>query len=447
MRGLLSTLALIVVLAGLGGYIYFVDSKRPAGGIEEKQKVFAVDGELIEELTVTSENETSSLRKENGTWRMTAPVTGDADQTAVSSVTSSLAALEINRVIDENAANLAEYGLAEPKIKVAFKAAGGVTGELHLGEKTATQSDVYAVKPGEKRVFLVQAFHEGSFAKKAFDLREKRILNFDRDKVDSVEVTNAGTAIQLARTGSEWGVKQPVQARGDYSAIEALLTRLSSAAMTKIVADPASGAPPAADALAVYGLDQPVSKVTVGAGSSRATLSVGRAVGGELYARDESRGLIFTVDPAIGSDLAKTADEYRDKDLFEFRGFNASTLTIVRGTDTFEFKKLAAAGENAPEKWQRVTAGGSATDVDAAKMEELLTKLTSLRAQSFKVAGAEKPALLISANYDGGKTEQVQIVNTSTEAVAARNGEPGVAVLDPLAYEELVKALDALIAS
>jgi len=77
----------------------------------------------------------------------------------------------------------------------------------------------------------------------------------------------------------------------------------------------------------------------------------------------------------------------------------------------------------------------------------LLTKLTSLRAQSFKVAGAEKPALLISANYDGGKTEQVQIVNTSTEAVAARNGEPGVAVLDPLAYEGLVKALDALIAS
>ena len=33
MRGLTSTLLLVVVLAGLGGYIYFVDSKRPASDI------------------------------------------------------------------------------------------------------------------------------------------------------------------------------------------------------------------------------------------------------------------------------------------------------------------------------------------------------------------------------------------------------------------------------
>ncbi len=31
MGGLTSTLVLVVVLAGLGGYIYFVDSKRPDG--------------------------------------------------------------------------------------------------------------------------------------------------------------------------------------------------------------------------------------------------------------------------------------------------------------------------------------------------------------------------------------------------------------------------------
>ena len=30
MRGLTSTLLLVVVLAGLGAYIYFVDSKKPA---------------------------------------------------------------------------------------------------------------------------------------------------------------------------------------------------------------------------------------------------------------------------------------------------------------------------------------------------------------------------------------------------------------------------------
>ena len=34
MRGLTSTILLVVVLAGLGGYIYFVENKKPAGGAD-----------------------------------------------------------------------------------------------------------------------------------------------------------------------------------------------------------------------------------------------------------------------------------------------------------------------------------------------------------------------------------------------------------------------------
>jgi hypothetical protein len=45
MRGLTSTLILVAVLAGLGGYIYFVDAKRPAStGADDaapKTKIFA----------------------------------------------------------------------------------------------------------------------------------------------------------------------------------------------------------------------------------------------------------------------------------------------------------------------------------------------------------------------------------------------------------------------
>ena len=54
MRGLTSTLILVVVLAGLGAYIYFVDSKRPAasadGSSATKEKVFTVEADKINEL-------------------------------------------------------------------------------------------------------------------------------------------------------------------------------------------------------------------------------------------------------------------------------------------------------------------------------------------------------------------------------------------------------------
>ena len=61
MRGLTSTLILVVVLAGLGGYIYFVDSKRPAasadGSSATKEKVFTVEADKINELRVTYQGE------------------------------------------------------------------------------------------------------------------------------------------------------------------------------------------------------------------------------------------------------------------------------------------------------------------------------------------------------------------------------------------------------
>ncbi len=298
MRGLTSTIALVVVGAGLGGYIYFVESKRPAGGLETKDKVFTVESDALEELSVTSQGETTTLRKEGDKWKITSPIAADADANEVSSLTSALTGLEVNRVIDENASNLAEYGLAEPRIKIAYKAKSG-SGEVHIGEKTATQSDLYAVKAGEKRVFLVSGFQETSLAKKTFDLRDKRVLNFERDKVDTIELMQPGSPmVQLARSGSEWLVRQPIAARGDYSGVEGLLTRLSTASMSKLV-DPNSPES--------FGLESPSATVTLGAGSNRATLEFGAEKDGAVYVRDRSRPtMIFAVEPSLATDVKKS---------------------------------------------------------------------------------------------------------------------------------------------
>jgi hypothetical protein len=440
MRGLTTTLILVVVLAGLGGYIYFVDSKRPATAVEEKDKVFTVDADKLQELTVTSDGATTSLSKTDGVWKITAPVSADADGNEVSGLTSTIAGLEVNRVVDENASNLADYGLATPRITVAFKAEGGASGELHIGDKTPTQSDMYAMKPGEKRVFLVPAFQETSLAKNTFALRDKRILHFDRDKTDALEIAVPGSpAVQVARAGTEWVVKSPIQARGDYSAIEALLTRLSTASMTELT-DPNSPE--------TFGLESPTAVVTVGAGSTRAALEIGTERDGKLYARDRARQIIFAVDPSLAADVKKSIDDLRDKEMFEFRAFNAVRLRVTRGTDTFEFQKVAGTGENAAAKWQRVV-DGKATDLDLTKTEDFLTKLAALRAQSFNpstnAAGLAQPALVVEASYDTDKFERVRFIKSDTQVFAVREGEPGVGVLDATDYEETIKALDAAV--
>lgn len=441
MRGLTSTVLLVLVLAGLGAYIYFIDSERPAAGVETKDKVFDVDADQIEEITVTTDGETTVLRKSDGAWKITSPVAVDADDTAASGLATALAGLEVNRVVEGAPADLAEYGLADPHIRLAFKAANGAGGEVLLGDKNATQSDLFAMKPGENRVFLVQAWQETSLARKTFDLRDKRVLHFDRDKVDTVTLAAPGApGVTLSRSGNDWAVSEPIRARGDYSAIEGLLTRLASASMTRLV-DP--------NGPETFGLDPPRAVITVGSGSSRASLELGAATDGAVYARDPARQLIFTVDSTLADDATKPVDAYRDKDVFEFRPFDVLRLRISRDGKTFEFQKLAGAGENGTDKWQRV-ADGATTDVDATKMDDLLTRLSSLRAQSFNPttnAAGTAPATTVSVSYDGDKFERVRIIDGERQAFAVRDGEPGVGVLDDTAYEDAIKALAAVTGS
>jgi hypothetical protein len=437
-----STLALVVVLAGLGAYIYFVDSRRPAGGIEEKAKVFAVEADKIEQLTLTASGETSVLQKKDGTWTMTTPAATDADQTEVNSLTSNLATLEVNRVVDENPTDLSGYGLAKPKVHLSFKGQNNVAGELAIGDTTPTAGDVYAMKPGEKRVFLLSSFTETTFNKKPFDLRDKRILKFERDKADMLQLSQGATVTEFARAGSDWKVARPMAVRADYSAVEGFLTKLSSASMSKLIENDAKD-------LTKYGLDKPTAVIVIGAGSNRATLEVGKTEKEDTYARDAARpGLIFTLDTTLAGDVKKGVDDYRKKDLFEFRPFNADQLRIVRDTGAvYQLEKVRGAG-GAADKWRITAPGSPARDAQETQADELLTKLSTARASTFADAktrtGLDKPILVVGVSYDAGKFERVRLGKAGADDYGSHDGEPGAGKLDAGAIDGMLKALEAV---
>jgi hypothetical protein len=168
-----------------------------------------------------------------------------------------------------------------------------------------------------------------------------------------------------------------------------------------------------------------------------------------MYVRDRARQMMFAVDPSLATEVKKTADDFRDKDLFEFRTFNILQFQLARGADVYEFKKVPGAGDNPTDKWQRVV-DGKGTDVDTTKMEDFLSKLSALRAQSFNpntnAAGSAPPTLVASVSYDTNKFERVRFIKGEKEVSGVREGEGGVAVVDTSSFDETMKALDAVLA-
>ena len=437
MRGLKSTLFLIVVLGALVGYIYYLNG-RDTSDSDLERAFTEINAEDIEEVQIKSaDGETSRARKTDGTWTLVEPVDAAADQSELSSIATGLASLDIQRVVDENAADLSQYGLEPARVEVGFRTSGSTEmRRILLGEQTPTGGDLYARFPDQKRVFLVSSFVDSTLNKNTFALREKNVVKFERDKIDRVEVAAGTRKVVLTKSGTEWRLVEPLAGRADFAAVEGALERLSSAQMEAIV-EPEGGD------LKKLRLDPPIASFSAVAGSARTTLLLGETENAVIYAKDAARPLVFTVAPTLYTDLIREAADFRRKDLFDARSFTANRVELRRGAETIVLEKSKGA-DNA-ETWRNA----SGAEVDKAKVEDLLTKLTALRADSFEPtadSALKNPALTVIVQFDDKRSEQVGFARAGSEVVAARSDEPGSARILASSFDEAVKAVDEITA-
>jgi hypothetical protein len=430
----MSTLALLLVLAGLAGYIYFVD-RAPSDPLQDH--VFGTLGsDEIEEVEIRVDGEAPTRAQRVGDeWRLIEPIDADGDRTELSVITGAIATLTRQRVIDEEAADLSQYGLEPARIDVGFRVRGDeMLRRILIGDKTPGGGDLYARLPDERRVFLVSAFLESTFNKDAFALRDRTILHFAREAVEGLELASGGTTLRFSRTDDEWRLVEPIAARADYGAVEGAVQRLGSGRMQSIVADEAGDLRP-------YGLDRPVATMTVLTRNGPATLTLGATENALMFAKDASRPLVFTVAPALQTDVIKPVSDYRRRDLFDARTFSTTRIELRRNGRTLAFERTTSEDEG--DTWR----DDSGNERPRDEVEQLLTRLTFLRAASFDTAmpaALKTPELAVDIQFDGGRSERVIFARSGDDVVAGRADEPGAARIEAGAYDDMVEALDAL---
>ena len=205
-----------------------------------------------------------------------------------------------------------------------------------------------------------------------------------------------------------------------------------------------------ADALDAFGLAEPAISVALSAGSATATLHVGdETPDGARYARDASRPLVFTVDASLVTSLEREAAEYRRKGLFAFRSFNATRLEIERPDGTVVFEKVEAQTDEEQDVWRRTEPGSA--EVPRADMDNLLSQVSVLRAESFVASraeaglGPEQAVATIRARFgDDDAEEQVTVWRSGEDTYAVRGDETGAGTIDGQALDDALDALEAL---
>src|SRR5258705_12881903 len=90
------------------------------------------------------------------------------------------------------------------------------------------------------------------------DLRDKQVVDFKEDEVQSIEITGGATPIVLAREGTDWKLTQPKALKADAAEIRSLLAAIKGVRAEDFVDEP--------EALGEYGLDPPRPEITPGFG-------------------------------------------------------------------------------------------------------------------------------------------------------------------------------------
>jgi Domain of unknown function (DUF4340) len=293
-----------------------------------------------------------------------------------------------------------------------------------IGDDTPTGSNAYAMLGGDSRLFIISSFNKTNFDKASKDLRDKRLMSFDQDKISRLELTAKKQTVEFGRINqSEWQILKPKPLRADGWQVEELVRKVKEANMDTNVSDE-----DAKKAAAAFASAAPVATVKVTEAAGTQTLEVRKAKD-DYYAKSSAVEGIHKVTKDLGEGVDKGLDDFRNKKMFDF-GFSDPTRV--------EFKDGAktTALEKSGDKW--MSAGKA---MDSTSIQAFIDKLRDLAATKFADNGFTTPAFEITVvSNDGKRTEKVQIAAAGDKFIARRQGEDALYQLDPSAVKDLKDA-------
>ena len=420
-------LVAVVLLAVLGGAVWYSNKKqaqKEKAPSDTSPKVVSIPDAQFREVRLQKAGaEPIVLNRDSGKWALTAPEAYPADPDASSSLVSTLSSLTADKIIEDKPTDLASYGLANPSLKVQVKEKDGKQVELAIGDDAPTGSGVYAKVSGDPRVYMLATYLKTSLDKTVNDLRDKRLLTFDSDKLTRLKLAAKGPVIVFGKNGqNEWEIVEPRPLRADSSQVDNVLGKLRDAKMDL------STTPEEAAKKFTTATTAAIAQVTDNSGSQ--TLEVRKDKDNNYYARSSAVAGVYKVASDIGEGLNKSLDDFRNKKVFDF-GFTDPSMVEI---------KIGSGASVTYGRTDKTWSAGT-KNMDDASVENLIDRLRDLTATKFADQGGGETvfaARVISNNRK--RDERATITKLGDRYFAQREGEPSIYELDAKAVQDLIKA-------
>lgn len=404
------------------------DATKPVADFRDRT-ILAFDAKDVSGFEIVLPDQTLAVEGEPRAWRITRPVALRADNETVTEFLDRLTAQKVKEFVAEAPAARDTYGLERP-VQIAIHTGRDkdrVTRTLLLGKVDAAKKGVYAMRAGESSVLLLPDDVWNQVPKNVGVLRNKTVVEVERDKVAKVEIESPKGSVTVAREGDQWKIVAPQALPADQVEVGTVLTKLNDLRAQGFLSDDATGIP------RYLGKPEVRVALTDQAGATRTLLLAPspekRGGTPSAYAAVADKGPVMLVDAKALADLGRTANELRDRRLLG--ALEPRDVKRVRLQAGGQSMVLERTGDTAWRALEPAKGGAN-----SPKVEDLLYTLRSLRwkdivapdGQDASRYGLDAPSLEVALfKGDGGEIATVQVGKREGEVAYVRaKSQPAV---------------------
>jgi hypothetical protein len=247
--------------------------------------------------------------KVDGTWKVTDPLSAEAEQMELDDLVNSVARLRADELVAERPADLKQYGLDKPEARWRFLAGDREVLNLLVGKRDEATGRNYAKTAAGDLVFLL----DPTLSHRLLAEYRKRSLwsSLDAAQAETLVYNVGGATLVLQKADSAWQVAGKPEQAVNAEVVNEVLAALAGLKVERYVVDKGADQK-------LYGLQTPVRTIVVRTRSgTTATLYLGHTEGGSkrVYARvlDANRSDVFVLSEADSAKLVRELKDFTGK--------------------------------------------------------------------------------------------------------------------------------------
>lgn len=290
-----NAIILVVVLAVLIGAYLFLSSRDPASGTDETETndelvIFDFGSDELVKITVDNEGERFVMEKTETDWELKEPADLKANYGSLSSIGYNVTSLRANKIIEEDAQDLAQYSLDNPAtITASLK--DGSEKTLLIGGLVPTRDAYYAKTGDSGRVYTISQYTAETLKITKNAIRDKQLFSFEIEDVTALGMERNGQLIFTSRKSGEvdWEITEPIRGNANLTAIDPMIAAVTELSVSEFVEEEPAD-------LEKYGLGDPSYVIDVQTSTAKQKLLLGKEQQGAVfYAKLADSNEVFTI--------------------------------------------------------------------------------------------------------------------------------------------------------